>query len=141
MEKSGIFERILLINIVLILSFGGLFFITETSWPRNGVIEHDNHRYIIREMDALEGRGRITGRAKHAPDFIVTFLTSMIQPVRIVKSEKLGNGSKIYEVLLEPGKYILTVDAEGYETLDIKDLEVRPGQDLELNLKFSKKQP
>lgn len=139
MAKSGIFERILLINIILILSFAGLFFMTETSWTHDGVIEHGDNRYIIREIDALEGKGRITGRAKDAPDFKVTVLTSTIQPVTTVGSEKLGNGIKAYEVLLEPGKYILAIDAEGYKTLDIKELEVLPGLDLVLDIKFSKK--
>ena len=91
-------------------------------------------------MAELNGKGRIIGSAKNAPDFKVTVFTSTIQSVRTVRSEKLDNGSKVYEVQLEPGKYILAVDAKGYETLDIKDLEVRAGQDLELDLKFSKKQ-
>ncbi len=140
MRITDLFERILLINILLFFFLGGLFFIAETSWTHDGAIEHGDHKYTVSEMAKLNGKGRITGTAKNAPDFKVTVLTSMIQPVRTVGSEKLDNGSKVYNVLLKPGKYILTFDAEGYETLDIKDLEVRTGQDLELDLKFSKKQ-
>lgn len=140
MRISDLFERILLINILLFFFLGSLFFISGTSWTRDGVIEHGNYKYTVGDMAGLTGKGRITGTAKNAPDFKVTVLTSTIQSVSTVISEKLDNGSKAYEVLLEPGKYILAVDAEGYETLDIPDLEVRTGQDLELDLKFSKKQ-
>lgn len=139
MRISDLFERILLINIILFFFLGGLFFIAETSWTHDGAIEHGNHKYTVRDMSELNGKGRITGRAHDAPDFQVTVLTSMIQPVRTVGSQKLDNGNKIYEVMLEPGTYILAVDAEGYETLDIKDLEVLPGQDLVLDIKFRKK--
>lgn len=140
MAKSGIFERILLINIILILSFAAMFLVTaETSWTQDSLIEHTAHRYMTAKMDAPEGKGRITGRAINAPDFRVTVLTSNIQPVTTVGSEELQNGTRTYEALLEPGTYILAVDAEGYETLDIKDLEVLPGQDLVLDIKFSKK--
>ena len=140
MRISDLFERILLINIILFFFLGGLFFIAETSWTHDGAIKHSDHKYTVSGMPELNGKGRITGMAKDAPDFRVTVLTSMIQPVRTVRSEELDNGSKVYEVHLKPGKYILAVDAEGYETLDIKDLEVLPGQDLVLDIKFSKKQ-
>ena len=140
MRISDLFERILLINILLFLLLGGLFFLSETSWSHSGVIEHSDHKYSATKAAELNGKGRITGKAKNAPDFKVTVLTATIQPVSTVESEKLRNGSKSYEVQLEPGKYILAVNAEGYETLDIKDLEVLAGQDLELDLKFSKKQ-
>ncbi len=140
MRISDLFERILLINILLFFFLGGLFFISETSWTHNSAIEHGDYKYTVRDMAELNGKGRITGRTKNAPDFKVTVLTSTIQSVRTVESKKLDNGSKVFEVQLEPGKYMLTVDAEGYETLDIKDLEVLAGQDLELDLKFSKKQ-
>lgn len=140
MRISDLFERILLINILLFFFLGGLFFLSETSWTLDGVIEHGDHKYTVQDMVDLNGKGRITGKAKNAPDFKITVLTSTIQPVRTVVSKNLGNGSKGYEVLLEPGEYILAIDAEGYETLDIKALEVRPGQDLKLDLKFSEKQ-
>ncbi len=140
MRITDLFERILLINILLFFFLGGLFFIAETSWTHDGVIEHGDHSYTVIDTAELNGKGRITGMAKNAPDFKVTILTSTIQSVSTVGSEKLDNGSSAYEVQLEPGKYILTVAAEGYQTLDIKDLEVRIGQDLKLDLKFSKKQ-
>jgi hypothetical protein len=140
MRITDLFERILLINILLFFFLGGLFFITETSWTHDGVIEHRDHKYTARDLAESNGKGRITGNAKNAPDFKVTVLTSTIQPVTTIRSEKLDNGSKAYEVMLEPGKYILAIDADGYERLDIKDLEVLPGQDLELDIKFSKKQ-
>jgi len=140
MRISDLFERILLINILLFFFLGGMFFIAETSWTHNAAIEHSDHKYTVTDMAELNGKGRITGMAKNAPDFKVTVLTSTIQSVRTVGSEKLDNGSKVYEVQLEPGTYMLAVDAEGYETLVIKNLEVRAGQDLELDLKFSKKQ-
>ncbi len=140
MRITDLFERILLINILLFFVLGGLFFIAETSWTHDGAIEQSNPKYIVSDMSEFNGKGRITGRAKNAPDFKVTVLTSTIQPVKTVVSEKLDNGSKVYEVQLDPGQYILAIDAEGYETLDIKDLEVRRGHDLVLDLKFSKKQ-
>ncbi|GBE41392.1 hypothetical protein BMS3Bbin09_01295 [bacterium BMS3Bbin09] len=139
MRISDLFEKILLINILLFFFLGGLFFISGTSWTHDGIIEHSDHKYIIRDA-GLTGKGWITGKAKNAPDFKITVLTSTIQSVKTVMSEKLDNGSKAYEVLLDPGKYILAVDAEGYETLDIQDIEVRTGQDIELDLKFRKKQ-
>jgi hypothetical protein len=140
MRITDLFERILLINILLFFFLGGLFFIAETSWTHDGVIEHGAHRYTVIDAAEMNGKGRITGMAKNAPDFKITVLTSTIQSVKTVGSEKLDNGSSAYEVQLEPGKYILAIDAEGYETLDIKDLEVRSGHDLELDLEFSKKQ-
>lgn len=140
MRISDLFERILLINILLFFILGGLFFITETSWTYNGVIQHSSQKYTVRETAGSQGKGRITGIAKNAPDFKITVYTPAIRPVKTINSKTLDNGSKAYEVHLKPGTYILTVDAEGYAALDIKDLEVRAGEDLELDLKFSRKQ-
>lgn len=140
MRVSDLVERILLINILLFLFLGGLFFVSETSWTHDGVIRQNGLKYIAAETAELKGKGRITGWAKDAPDFTVTVLTSTIQPVKTIRSKTLDKVSKGYEIALEPGMYIITVDAEGYASLDIKDLEVRPEEDLQINFKFSRKQ-
>ena len=140
MRITDLFEIILLINILLFLVLGGMFFIAETSWTHNGAINHSNHKYTLTNMPELKDKGRITVKAKNAPEFKITVLTSTIQPVGAVVAERMDNGSKVHEVELKPGQYILAVNAEGYQPLDIKNIEVRTGQDLELDLKFSKKQ-
>jgi hypothetical protein len=106
--------------------------------PQRGKIEAGKPQYVSKNHEAWKARGRIVGIAKQGPDFKVTILTSEKRKVKTIEAEKLKDGGRAYEVWLEPASYIIVVSAEGYESLDIKNLEVKAGNDLRIDLEFTK---
>jgi hypothetical protein len=110
----------------------------EDKSAQSGKIEAAKPRYVSKDQEAWKSQGRIVGIAKLAPGFTVTILTTNKQEVATVKAEPLKEGSRAYEIWLKPGVYIMVVSAGGYESLDIKDLEVKTGNDLRIDLEFSK---
>lgn len=113
----------------------------EKQGSQLGKIEAGTPRYVSKDHKAWKSRGRIVGIAKEAPDFKVTILTSSKRHVKTAESEKLEDGGRAYEIWLEPGSYILLISAVGYESLDIKNLEVRSGRDLRIDLEFTGNRP
>lgn len=105
---------------------------------QSGKIVAGKPQYVSKNAKAWKSKGRIVGTAKQAPDFKVTILMSEKRKVKEIEAEKLKDGGKAYEVWLEPGSYIMVVSATGYESLDLKDLEVRKGNDLRIDLEFTK---
>jgi len=101
-------------------------------------IEHGKPQYLPKNNDAWKSKGRIVGISKDGPDFKITILTQEKKEIRTASSEKTKDGQRAYEIWLEPGKYIMVVSATGYESLDISDLEVKSGNDLRIDLEFSK---
>ena len=81
-----------------------------------------------------KGKGRLVGAAKNAPHFKAQACTPCGKKViKTAMSEKGGS----YEVeKLKPGKYLLRISAKGYETLEIKDLEVKANHDVRIDLEF-----
>ena len=131
--NTKIQRKLSLSLLILILSVS----ISGNLWAGSGKIEHGNPQYISKNHEAWKSRGRIVGLARNAPDFNVTILTSSKQVSQKAVSEKLDGGRRAYEVWLNPGEYTLLIDAEGYETLDIHNLEVRAGYDLRIDLEFN----
>lgn len=127
------FRKLFLILLILTLSVA----MSENSWAGSGIIEHSNPEYIFKEHDAWKSRGRIVGLTRNAPDFTFTILTSSKQVVKKSASDRLEDGGRAYEAWLKPGVYILLIEAEGYEPLDIHNLKVRAGYDLRIDLEFN----
>ncbi|MBT3375488.1 MAG: carboxypeptidase regulatory-like domain-containing protein [Lentisphaerae bacterium] len=103
-----------------------------------GKVEAAKPRYVSKDHGAWKEKGRIVGIARKAPAFEVTILDSSKQKVKTVAAEALKDGRRAYEVWLAPGTYILFIKAEGYETVDLHDLEVKRGADLRIDLEFTK---
>jgi hypothetical protein len=103
-----------------------------------GKIEAGKPQYVKKDNEAWKVKGRIVGIAKAGPDFTVTILDSSKQKVKTVSAQKLKKGGRAYEVWLKPGTYILLIQAPGYQSLDLKDLKVKAGFDLKINLEFTK---
>jgi len=136
METYKFFKRFRGLFLTLLILIFSLAIIVN-SWAGNGIIEHSNPEYIIKDHDAWKSRGRIVGLARSAPDFTFTILTTSKRVVIKSKSERLEDGGRAYEAWLKPGVYILIVAAKGFETLDIHNLEVRAGYDLRIDLEFN----
>ena len=101
-------------------------------------IEAGKPQYLSKNADAWKEKGRIVGVARKGPEFKVTILTPDKREIKVVEAEKIKDGGRAYEVWLEPGKYIMVVSAPGCEPLDLKDLEVKKGNDLRIDLDFGK---
>jgi len=112
--------------------------IADEKQAGQGRIEGAKPRYVRKKHEAWESRGRIVGIAKQAPEFEVTILNSAKQKVETATVEKTKKGHRVFEVWLAPGRYILVVEAPGYETFDLHDLTVKSGFDLRVDLEFTK---
>lgn len=111
---------------------------SETKDTQAGKIEAGKQKYVAKNHQAWKTQGRIVGIAKQAPAFTVTILTSDKKEIKTVKAESLKTGSKAYEIWLKPGTYIMVVKAGGYQCLDINGLKVKKGNDLRIDLEFTK---
>lgn len=110
----------------------------EDKTVQHGKIEAGKPQYVKKDHEAWKSKGRIVGIAKDAPAFTVTILTASKQQVAMASSEELKDGKRAYEIWLEPGTYVMVVSATGYQSLDLKDLKVRKGNDLRIDLEFTK---
>ena len=83
--------------------------------------------------------GRIAGRFRNAP---LCEMDALDSSGDIVKSTRVRYGAAAYELgMLKPGVYTLRVSAKGYQTLELKGLQVKARHDLLVNLEFSAKGP
>jgi len=98
-------------------------------------IEAGRPTYKPRTGDAWRTRGRVVGRLRNAPACEIDLLDANGQ---VVKSARVPKGGKAYELeWLEGGLYALRIAADGYPTLTIEKLEVRPRHDLFVNIEFT----
>ena len=102
-----------------------------------GKIEAGKPRYVRKNHEAWQSRGRIVGIAREAPQFTVRILDASKQEVESTTAEKLKDGKRAYEIWLQPGTYILVIEAKGHETLDVHGLKVKRGFDLRVDLEFT----
>jgi hypothetical protein len=77
------------------------------------------------------------GIAREAPKFQVAALSSRNRVIRRGHVETLKDGGSVYEVWLKPGSYSLRITAQGYAPLVLKELEVKTGHDLRIDLEFT----
>jgi len=89
------------------------------------------------EEGEWKGRGRIVGMVRKGPRFEITVTDAFGRAAKEVESESLEDGKKAYEVWLAPGRYNVRIDAKGYKPLDLKNLQVKSGTDLRIDLEFS----
>ena len=112
----------------------GMLFAADGTVEDPGKIEASEPRYVPKTHDAWKERGRIVGVAKDAPRFVVEVRTADGCVVKLKEKEKGG----AYELeWLTPGVYTLRIVAEGFRPLEIKELEVRAGNDLRIDLEFT----
>jgi len=104
---------------------------------KKGKIAAGKPKYEERNGKAWEEQGRIVGRVRQAPAFKAEALDA---DGKAVLSTDVAAGAKSYELQwLKPGVYTLRVSAEGYETLEVKGLEVKARSDLLVGLEFESK--
>ena len=102
-----------------------------------GKIESGKPRYLKKSHEAWTAKGRVVGIAKDAPAFTVTILSTAKKQVAKVDAEKLKGTKRAYEIWLEPGTYIILVQAAGFAAYDLHNLVVKKGHDLRIDLEFT----
>jgi len=91
--------------------------------------------YSPKAHPAWRAKGRIVGRVRNCPGCQVKALDAKSK--KVVKSCAVKPGGKAYELeMLSPGKYILLVTADGYEALDVHNLEVKAKNDVRVAIEF-----
>jgi len=106
--------------------------------PEKGTIKAAKPRYHAKKNHpAWRHKGRIVGVAKDAPAFTVTLRQSSGHGASELGVERGSKGFSVFEPWLEPGKYHLEIQAEGYKPLTLRDLEVRADHDLAIELEFA----
>ena len=91
--------------------------------------------YSPKAHPAWQAKGRIVGRVRNCQGCQVKALDAKSK--KVVKSCSVKPGGKAYELeMLSPGKYILLVTADGYEALDVHNLEVKAKNDLRVAIEF-----
>jgi hypothetical protein len=139
MKKRGLSSRGVVAAVLVGCCVGSLLSAApEEKKAPKGKIEAGKAQYVAKNAEAWKTKGRLVGVAKQAPEFKVTVLAGEKREVKAVEAEKLKDGGRAYEVWLEPGTYTLVVSAAGYESLEIKNLEVKAGNDLRTDLEFTK---
>ncbi len=85
---------------------------------------------------AQDSRGRISGRIADPSGSIVPgALVTLKNTETGVKTTATSNGVGVYEVgFLQPGMYFLAATANGFKTYDVKNLQVRVGDRLALDI-------
>ena len=91
--------------------------------------------YRAKDRPAWRDRGRILGFAPRAPRFQV----EAINPAgKIIEWTIVPAGEGIYELeWVRPGTYTLRFRAKGYADLALKEVQVKAGHDLYINLEFA----
>jgi len=137
MSRSRLTGGVLVaVTIVSGLACGMLFAASGTS-EGLGKIESAEPRYVPKTHDAWKDRGRIVGIGRDAPRFIAELQTTNGCVVKLTENEKRS----AYELeWLTPGIYNLRIAAEGFRPLEIRELEVRAGNDLRIDLEFTVEQ-
>ena len=104
---------------------------------RLGKIESGKPRYLKKGHEAWAAKGRVVGIAKDAPAFTVTILNTAKKQVAKADAEELKGGKKAYEIWLQPGTYVMLVQAKGFGAYDLHNLVVKKGHDLRIDLEFT----
>ena len=99
-----------------------------------GKIESAKPRYVPKDHEAWKDKGRIVGVGKDAPRFVVELQTA---DGGVVKLGEKGKGGAYELEWLTPGIYNLRITAEGFRPLEIRELEVKTGHDLRIDLEFT----
>ena len=103
-----------------------------------GKSEAGKPKYVEKGLDgAWKDKGRIVGLSRNAPRFELTIVSAFGRAVKDAESEKLEGGKRAYEAWLPPGTYTMRVHARGYKTLELKNLKVKAGTDLRIDLEFT----
>jgi len=100
----------------------------------DGKIVAGKPKYRPKNHEAWREKGRIVGLLRHSPECEIDVLDSS---GKIVKSTRPKKGAHSYELQwLKPGKYDVRVSARGYQSLELKGLEVKARNDLFMNVEF-----
>lgn len=93
-------------------------------------------QYRSRTGGPWEEKGRVVGRASNAPAYQVDVIDTQGS---VALSHTFAAGTRGFELQwLKPGFYTLKVTAEAYPALEVKNLEVKAGNDLLLPLEFTR---
>ena len=143
LTKEQTMKKTVKLSIVLMVTFIACVFNSsagEGDGGKKGKIESGKPRYLVKKHDAWNSKGRIVGISKQTQPFKITILNSAKKHVKAAEVEIQKDGKIVYEVWLKPGTYIMLISAKGYETLDLKNLIVKKGHDLRIDLEFTKKE-
>jgi hypothetical protein len=105
---------------------------------QKGTIKSGRPIYRVKEQDEWNKKGRILGITKKDIAFKITIHDAAKKIVKAAEVEMHKKGKTAYEVWLTPGTYTMKISAKGYKTLDLKNLLVKKGNDLRIDLEFIK---
>ena len=129
--------------VCLVAAVATLGLATSQGWllaqDAKGKIEAGKPSYLAKPKEFWKDRGRIVGLARGGPDFTIVALDASGKEVKSGKVQAGKADRKVYEIeWLEPGTYSLRVAAEGFNPLQVDSLEVRPNQDVRIDLEFTR---
>jgi len=104
-----------------------------------GKIEAGKPSYLAKPKEFWKDRGRIVGFARGGVDFTVVTLDASGKEVKSGEVKTGKADKKVYEIeWLAPGTYSLRVTAEGFNPSQLDNIEVRPNQDVRIDLEFTR---
>lgn len=99
-----------------------------------GTIENGQPTYQERDHEPWRERGRIVGHLRNSPGARI----EVLRGDDVVAVIEVRVGALAYETdMLRPGVYGLRVRAEGYEPLEVREIEVRARADVFVALEFT----
>jgi len=130
------------VTVGLAFGFSGLVYGQESGPAKSatggqGKISSGKVQYVRQNDVAWVDEGRIVGVAKNAPAFKLTAHNGAGHVYAALEPEVLENGDRPYELWLNPGTYVLRVEASGYEPLELYSVVVLRGNDMRLDLTFA----
>ncbi len=104
-------------------------------------VEFGKTVYLKRSSKAWKDRSRFVGEVKNPPKkYTLEVRQYGLSGDPVVKLEMSGNFHVFESSWLQPGKYDITVIADGYKTVKISGVELKPGTDCLVNVKFGKEE-
>ena len=105
---------------------------------QKGTIKSGRPVYRVKAKDEWNTKGRIIGFAQKNIAFKITIHNAEKKLVKAAEVEMEKEGKTAYEVWLAPGLYTMKISSKGYKSLDLKNVLVKKGHDVKIDLKFIK---
>lgn len=112
--------------------------ISANADDKKGTIKSARPVYRVKAQDEWNKKGRIIGFTQKVEAFKITIHDSDKKIVKASEVKMETKGKTAYEVWLAPGTYTMKISAKGYKTLDLKNVLVKKGHDVRIDLEFLK---
>lgn len=112
--------------------------ISANADDKKGTIKSGKPVYRVKAQDEWNTKGRIIGFAQKIIAFKITIHNAEKKLVKAAEVEMEKKGKTAYAVWLAPGRYTMKISAKGYKNLDLKNVLVKKGHDVKIDLEFIK---